>query len=1108
MKKISNVLSKRWFFFLLFLFFLSQLSEKIYAQEPRLSFRLQSASLKEIINEIKKNSDYDFVYKDVNMLTVAPKTIDYRSATIQEILDDCLKNSPLTYLINGKTIIIKKADVPVQAQNRRFVSGIVRDMQGTKLPGVTVILKGTTLGTTTNEDGQFKLNLPATNDLVLVFSFIGMATQEVTIGEQQEIQIVMKEENAVLDDVIVTGIFNKSKESYTGAVTSVSNKELKMYKGQNLLETLKNIDPAFNISQNNAAGSNPNQLPSITIRGNSSLLSLEELNDNSNSQLNAPLVIMDGFEIPLQKLMDFNDEEISNVNILKDAAATAIYGSRGANGVIVVTTKAPEPGKLRIYAQAGINLEIPDLSSYDLLNAREKLALEKSVGLYSSNIYSSNTKLQDEYNEKYAEILRGVDTYWLGEPVRTGVGQKYNFRLEGGGESFRWGANLAYNNIQGAMKDSKRNTFSGTITLSYFYKNLIFKNQTGIDVNKAVESKYGSFSQYVKMNPYWRTKDENGDYYKTYPSIGKSYDISNPLYDAHLNTLDQKKYTNIINNFSIEWNLLKGLRLKGQVGILKQFTSSDYYLPPDHSKFSTATWQKEENLFKKGIYTYGTGEAFNVDGNITLSYSETFREKHTLYAGIDYSIAQKKNFNYEISTEGFSGKNNFFANALQYADGSKPKGSESLTRRMGVTANINYTYDRRYFTDFSFRVDGSSQFGSKNKFASFWSVGAGWNIHNEKFMQSQRAINTMKLRASYGETGSQQFTAYQALATFKYDSEQRYMLWQGAELMGLGNDHLKWQITDELNGGIELGFFNNRLTASGDIYLKKTSNLLSQMDIPLANGFPSYTANIGEVKNTGYEVMLSSYLIRNTERQIIWTVTGKLAYTKNKITKLSEAIKKQNETAFSQNAETTQLLYEGYSQNSIYAVPSLGIDPSTGREIFLDQYGNVTETWNAAAKRYFGVSEPKYQGNISSLFSYKDLSLNLSFAYHWGGKQYNKTLLNRVEVNKVDLQYNVDRRVYTDRWEKSGDVKFFKGFNGDGTKMSSRFVMKDNVFEFQSASLQYRWHSKFVQEKLQLETINFAANMSDIFYISSVKRERGTDYPFARRLNLSVSIMF
>ena len=343
-----------------------------------------------------------------------------------------------------------------------------------------------------------------------------------------------------------------------------------MYKGQNLLATLRNIDPSINVVMDNALGSNPNVIPEINIRGNSSLpMSVDELNQQASKQLNAPLVIMDGFEITLQKLMDFNDEEIESINILKDASATAIYGSRGANGVIVVTTKAPQAGKLKIYVQGGMNIEMPDLSSYDLLNARDKLELERIVGLYDDEDDVVNDRaLKEKYGQLYSEVLKGVNTHWLSQPIQTGIGQKYNLRLEGGNESFRWGTNISYNSVIGAMKGSKRNTFSGTVTLSYSVKNVLFKNQTSIDINKGVESKYGTFSDYAKMNPYYRIKDENEEYIKEYTIKGtKQY---NPLYNAQLGVIDEDKYTLITNNFSIEWSINHDLRLRAQLGLQKK----------------------------------------------------------------------------------------------------------------------------------------------------------------------------------------------------------------------------------------------------------------------------------------------------------------------------------------------------------------------------------------------------------------------------------------------------------------------------------------------------------------------------------------------------------
>ena len=1108
MKKIFNVVGKRRFLFLLFLVFTTQISLNAYSQDKSLTFSLKNATLKEIINEIRKLSDYDFVYRDVNLEAFKRRDVSYKDAAIDAVLTDCLRGTGLTYEINGKTIIIRKESPKEENQKMKTVTGKVTDERGEVLPGVTIMIKGTALGTATDADGNYKLNVPAEGEQVLSFSFVGMKTREIAVADKTKIDVKMEEDSETLDDVVVTGIFTKAKESYTGAVTSVSAKELKMYKGQNLLGTLRNIDPSINVVMDNALGSNPNVVPEINIRGNSSLpMSVEELNQQASKQLNAPLVIMDGFEISLQKLMDFNDEEIESINILKDASATAIYGSRGANGVIVVTTKAPQGGKLRIYAQGGINIEIPDLSSYDMLNARDKLELERIVGLYDDEEdVTHDRKLKELYNTLYSDVLRGVDTYWLSEPVRTGIGQKYNLRLEGGGDAFRWGANLSYNTIQGAMKASERNTFSGSVTLSYTLKNVIFKNQTIIDINKGVESKYGTFSDYVNMNPYYRTKDENGQYIKTYKE--KGLNIPNPLYDANLNTINEKKYTTITNNFSIEWNIANALKLRAQLGLQKQTNTSDYYLPADHTEFDT--YNGSDSYFRKGKYVYGTGEDMNIDGNATLSYSKVFAEKHQVYAGFDYSISQRKNHFYEFTVEGFSDeKLDFLSNALQYEKNGVPKGTEELSRRIGFTGNVNYIYDNRYFADFSYRVDGSSLFGTKNKFAPFWSAGIGWNVHNESFLRDHRVVNTLRVRGSYGETGSQQFSSYQALSTFNYYTGKRYIIWNGAELMGLGNEKLKWQVTKQINGGVEVGLFDNRVSASFDIYNKKTSNLLSQMDLPLANGFSSFVDNVGEVKNVGYEVMLSGYLMRNTQQEIMWSVTTKLAYNKDEITKLSAAIKRQTELYKAQDVDVNQLLYEGYSKNSIWAVPSLGIDPSTGAEIFLDKNGNITEKWNPSDKRYFGVSEPKYRGNLSSLFSWKDLSVNLSFAFQWGGQQYNETLLSKVEVTDATInKNNVDKRVYKNRWQKAGDIKEFKGYGSSKTRSSSRFVMDDKVFQFQSASVQYRWHSDYLLKKWSIETINIGANMSDIFYISSIKRERGTSYPFARRVALTLSLMF
>lgn len=996
-----------------------------------------------------------------------------------------------------------------QQQKERLLRGTVTDKTGQPLPGVAVQVKGTDQGVITNAEGEYYIMVKGVETPVLVFSFVGMETQEVAFQKgKHEINVKMQESQQQLEEVVVTGIFKKAKESYTGAVSTISKEELLSYRGQNMLQTLRNIDPAFNIVENNDFGSDPNRLPEINVRGSSSLTTdLQELNEGVKNDLNVPLIIMDGFEISLTKLMDYNDEEIESINILKDAAATAIYGSRGANGVVVIVSKQPSAGKLKVFAQAGMTFEIPDLTSYDLMNARNKLALEYAAGLYNHTTNpSKDIMLKEAYYKRLKAVEEGVETDWLSQPLHTGIGQNYNVRFEGGSQEFRWLASLGYKDIQGAMIGSERKTFNGAVTLSYTYKNLIFRNQTSIGRNQSHESPYGAFSTYARQQPYNAPWDENGNLNRYFDGwdAGEAK-LQNPLYDATLNNLSKSGYTEIINNFSIEWKLTDAFTIRGKLGISHNANTSDKYVSPESSEFKDYTG---DQVLRKGRYTYGSGESTRYEGNLTLSYSKIFNEIHSLYAGLDASISENESYSYGFVTEGFTNDRPFLGNALAYAANGMPSASESTIRRVGLVGNVNYVYDNRYYADFSLRSDGSSQFGSNKRFGTFWSAGIGWNMHQEKFLKNSTFLNVLRLRLSYGETGSQKFSAYQALPMFKYYDNDRYGYWGGAYLMGLGNENLKWQVTSQYNAGLEFTILNNRIKGSVDVYSKTTNNLLSAMDLPLSTGFSSYMENIGKVKNTGFEASLSGYLIRDTERDIAFMVSGKLAYNKNEITKLSDDLKRQTAKMLEEDADINTLYYEGRSQNSIYAVRSMGIDPSSGKEIFLDKNGNPTYDWKPSDKVYMGVAEPLYKGNAGLMFSYKDLSVNLSFGFHWGGKQYNSTLLNKVEVTTTTIKNsNVDNRVFSDRWLKDGDEVYFKGLSNEQTRMTSRFVMSDNVFSLQSASVQYRWTSDYLKQ-MGIENVRFSLNMSDLFYFSSVKAERGTSYPYARNIGLNVSLLF
>ena len=1022
-----------------------------------------------------------------------------------------LKETSLTCVFEEDMVMLRERQQ--QQVSELVVKGLVTDTKKQPLPGVTVMIKGTSLGTVTDAEGHYVLTIPQRDELVLVFSFVGMNSREVTYKGEKELNVELEEKIAEMDEVVVTGIFQKSQASFTGSATTVTAKELQQFGNRNLLQSLHNIDPSINIIENNAFGSNPNRLPEVQIRGNSSIPNVDELKDQTRVDLNTPLIVLDGFETTLQKLIDINENEVETLTILKDASATAIYGSRGANGVIVITTKKPAMGQLRVSYKGDVNIEIPDLTGYDLLEAREKLELEKRVGLYSKpSNPDQDWRLQRYYSYLLDEVNSGVNTYWLSKPLQTSVGQRHALKVEGGDKSFRYSASLQWNDIRGVMKESYRKTFNGAIQLSYYWKNLKFSNNLMISAGKRQESPYGDFSEYAKMNPYWRTHDENGKILKRLGNSGEiDYDFRwsrlpvNPLYNATLNTYDRGNNTDITNNFMLEWKVLETLDLRGRFGITKNTDETRVFKPADHTDFADYS---EDDMFRKGTYAYGISNSFSYEGSLNLAYHQSFG-KHLLVAGVDVNLREGRSRSSSFKAEGFTNENfDDISSALQYEKNGKPSGAESTVRSVGFTGNVNYTYDNRYFADLSGRMDGSSQFGSNKRFAPFWAVGIGWNMHNESFLKEVSWVNMLKLRFSVGTSGSQHFNAYQAIQTYRYFLDDKYYAWNGSSLIAMGNPDLKWQQKRDYNIGLDVKLWDNRITIGGDFYIAKTNDLISTLTLPAANGFTTYIENIGSLKNTGYELRLSAYVLRKD--QMSWSVSLAGIHNKNKIVEVSQALLDAQNAIESEDLVNPNVQFRpGYSSNTIWTVRSAGIDPGTGKEVFISRDGNRTYNWSASDIVATGVSDPKLEGNISSMFRYKGLSLNVSFGYRFGGQIYNSTLANKVEVSKTAIGWNVDARVFHDRWKNIGDQASFKGLDDfTPTNKTSRFVQDETTFRCQNMTLQYELKSQALNKLLGIDYCLFSASTSDLFYISTVKRERGTSYPFSRQFSLGVNVVF
>ena len=415
----------------------------------------------------------------------------------------------------------------VNSKQELRIHGKVTDRWKNPLPGVTVRVKDALLGVATDKDGKYVIVVPGKiTKPVLLFSFVGMASKEVPYLGNSEINVTLEEEQAKINEVVVTGMFNRRVESFTGSATTFKQEDILRVGTQNLIKSLKNLDPAFQIIENLEYGSDPNRMPTVQLRGQTSFPNLQGEYENNPNQ---PLFILDGFETTLEKVYDLDMNRVASVTLLKDAAAKAIYGSKAGNGVVVIETIRPKSGELRVYYSGNFGIEAPDLTGYDLMNAEEKLAYEVQIGMYGPA--RGLITAYDSYKKVYDDVVRGVDTYWLSKPLRTGFSNKHSVTLEGGDERMRYQFGLYYNNVAGVMKKSDRSTLNVNTTLSYSYRNLLFRNTIEFSRNWSKNSPYGSFSEYTSLNPYWAPYDEDGNLIKEFTVHKGQSDES--IYEYH-----------------------------------------------------------------------------------------------------------------------------------------------------------------------------------------------------------------------------------------------------------------------------------------------------------------------------------------------------------------------------------------------------------------------------------------------------------------------------------------------------------------------------------------------------------------------------------------------
>lgn len=991
-----------------------------------------------------------------------------------------------------------------------LLQGTVKDGDGQPLPGAHIVIKDSKAAAVSDEDGHFTLSLPRGKAVTVEFSFVGMKTvRRVYDGKRSYLkQVIVMQDDKELEEVVVTGLFDYRSKTFTGSATSYTQEELKAIGNNNVLKVIQSLDPSFVVDNNNINGSNPNYMSDITLRGNASFSGLQ---GDYTGNPNAPLFILDGFEATQEQVFDLDMNRIKSVTILKDGAAKAIYGSKASNGVIVVETLLPEAGRLRITYTGDLNVEVPDLNSYNLTHAAEKLQVELNSGRYTSSVPYYQALLDEQYNEIAANVARGVDTYWLSKPLQTGVGHKHSVYLEGGTQEMRYSATLGFNQVVGVMKESGRRNLQGNINLSYRYKQWMFRNSLSVNGNKADDSPYGTFSDYVSVNPYFSPYDENGNllkvlgYYTTPGANGNTLTYYNPLYNAEIGTKNFSKYAQIVENFYIEYRPVEDLRFTARVGYTYQNNRREDFYPGDHTRFTDWTGDR---YFQRGSYSITNGESNSLNVDVTGNYSHQWN-KHQLLANAAYSLQSSNALSEGMTAWGFLNNHvDYITFAKQYAEGGKPSGSESTTRSLGVTTAANYSFDERYLLDLSLRFNGSSVFGKDNRWGTFWSAGAGWNLHKEPFMKKASSWLTLcKFRVTYGLTGNQNFSPYQSKATYKFYDNLIYDNISGAYLMGMPNGNLKWQQTGDFNVGLDLGIAR-KVNVRFDYYDSRTRDALIAMSIPTSTGFTSYMENLGNVQNRGVEATANWRFYQQGASYM--SLTGSIAHNQNKVTKINDALRNFNSGQDAQSTTSPIIRYEeGQSMTAIWAVRSLGIDPATGRELFLKKDG-VTTTYDYTTDDYIiaGDSNPKVHGTFGFNGEWRGIGLNLLFSYQLGGDYYNQTLVDRVE--NANVAYNVDKRVFSDTWQQPGDVALYKHISSTPTTTyaSTRFIQRNNMLDFTSLSAYYDFKNCAWLKRAHLERLRLTFYMNDVFHVASIKAERGLSYPYAHTYSFSITTTF
>ena len=996
------------------------------AQTGKVNLKVKSGTVKDVIEEIERQTNLSFMY-DNNIFKVDRTiSIDAENESVKSIIEMLISGQNLKYELLNRYIVITSANSSSSAtQQQKSVSGKVTDSSGASLPGVSVVIKGTTTGTITDMDGKYTLPKVPENG-TLQFSFVGMRSQEVAVGGKVSINVTLVEESIGIEEVVAVGYGTVKKSDLTGSVTSVKSDEIKAFATSNVMQSLSGRAPGVQVSQNTGA---PGASVSVRIRGT-----------NSIQGSNEPLYVIDGFPFSGSNPTVLSNNDIESIEILKDASATAIYGSRGANGVILITTKRGKVGKTLVDFE----------SSYGFQSLRKKLEMMDATEYAKFyNEQATNDKIAPYFTQDQINSF-GKGYNWQDLVFQTAPITNNSLTVSGGTDKTKFSVSGTVFDQQGIIsgsnykKYSLRAFFTTEINkmLSLEYGATLTKNttsrQNSSGGNRGGSLIGGAICAPPTLTPY----NDNGTYRvlsTAYPFISNV--IINPLNFMN-EQIDKGESNVILANASLIFEPVKDLKLKIYGGVENTDYRSDYY-------------QTTMFVNSQGVASVSTTNNISLLNENTLSYNKTIAEKHSIGTVVGFTY---QDFLYR--SLGGSG-NGFLSDVTETYDlGSAstpgiPSSGYTKSVLMSYLGRVNYSYNNKYLLTLSLRADGSSKYSEGSKWGYFPSGAFAWKAKEENFLKNVDVISDLKFRSSYGYTGSQAIGAYATLnqlASGKtiFGDALYNAIAPGTTLPG----DLKWETTEQADLGFDIAFLNNRFRLSADAYLKNTRDLLNTVKLPSSLGFTQTIQNVGQIRNKGVEFSVDAKLLTGEFR---WDVNANIALNRSKVIKLyggQDILSGYVSTSFIE--DNPCLLREGLPMGVFYGYKKDGYD-ANGREIYKDlsgPAGTPDGIINQYDKTIIGDPSPDFIYGLNSTMSYKNFELTMFFQGSYGNDIVNVSSIG----NTLDYGFglNMVKEVFYNHWTpENTNAKYPVISRNASMRYSDRLVEDGSFLRLRNIQLNY-----------------------------------------------------